>query len=153
MHCGSARCQTLAELDLHTLSVQVKTARWADLSDESSDESDESEEGAAEAPLTQEQLEAGIASGMVTGLASSLEGGIDTDATLELRKSGGTSTQAATPQLFTVLEQQAAPPAEGLAAVGHTYRVPDGPGAAAGAAGGAARKRCAPAVWRSVAPA
>lgn len=70
---------------------------------------------------------------MITGLASSLDGGIDTDATLELRKQSGTST-GATPALYTVLPQQEARMQEGsLATVGHTYKVPD-------AAGG--RKRC-----------
>jgi hypothetical protein len=87
--------------------------------------------------LTQEQLEQGIASGMMTGLASSFEGGIVTDASLELRKASGTATAGATPALYTVLEQQDVSGAEGLVAVGHTYRMP---GHQPGDAG---RKRCA----------
>ena len=133
-HCGWRDAQAHSAL-------QVKTARWADLTDDESSESEEDSDEAVEEPLTQEQLEQGIASGMVTGLASSLEGGIDTDATLELRKAGGTSTAGATPALFTVLEQQQAGPQEGLAAVGHTYRLPDAPKTTSAAA---AKKRCSP---------
>lgn len=124
--------------------VQVKAARWGDLTEDESSEEESSDEEGDVAPLTQEQLEQGMASGAVTGLASSLEGGVDTEATLELRKQGGTSTAGATPALFTVLEQQEAAPAAGLNAVGHTYRVPGGETEeAAGSGGGAARKRCA----------
>lgn len=126
--------------------MQVKTAHWGDLTDDESSDSDVSSDDAApEAPLTQEQLEAGIASGVITGLASSLEGGIDTEATLELRKQSGTSTGGPTPALFTVLEQQQAGPSAGLSAVGHTYRVPDAQGAQqpSAGAGPAGRRRCA----------
>lgn len=90
--------------------------------------------------MTQEQLEQGIASGMVTGLASSLtEAGIGTDQTLDMRKASGTSTSGPTPALYTVLEQQKAPSSDGLAAVDHTYKVPGGQRPA----NAAARKRCA----------
>lgn len=88
--------------------------------------------------LTEEQLDQGIASGMMTGLASSLEAGISTDASLDMRKSGGTSTADPAPALYTVLEQQdTAAAAEGLAAVGHTYKMPS----SARPANAAARKR------------
>lgn len=89
--------------------------------------------------MTQEQLEQGIASGMVTGLASSLtEGGIGTDQTLDMRKASGTSTSGPTPTLYTVLEQEKAPASDGLAAVDHTYKVPG----SQRPANAATRKRC-----------
>lgn len=90
--------------------------------------------------LTEEQLDQGIASGMMTGLASSLEAGISTDASLDMRKSGGTSTAGPAPALYTVLEQEeTAAAAEGLSAVGHTYKIPN----SARPANAAARKRYA----------
>jgi splicing factor 3B subunit 2 len=123
--------------------VQIKLLKWGELEeedDESSDE-EEQEEEEAEPAMTQEQLEQGIASGMVTGLASSLtEAGIGTDQTLDMRKASGTSTSGPTPALYTVLEQQKAPATDGLAAVDHTYKVPG----SQRPANASTRKRCAP---------
>jgi splicing factor 3B subunit 2 len=109
-----------------SLWLQAKLRRWGELEEEEESSEEESSEEEPEVPLTQEQVEQGIASGMMTGLASSLEGGIDTNATLELRKASGTATTGATPALYTVLEQQEAGLTEGLAATGHTYKIVEG---------------------------
>lgn len=121
----------------------MKLQRWGELEEEdeeSSEEEAESEADEGEPAMTQEQLEQGIASGMVTGLASSLtEAGIGTDQTLDMRKaSSGTSTSGPAPALYTVLEQQKAPATDGLAAVDHTYKMPS----SARPANASARKRC-----------
>ena len=126
--------------------LQVKLRKWGELEeeDEESSEEEEEEPEEAEPAITQEQLEQGIASGMVTGLASSLtEAGIGTDQTLDMRKASGTSTSGPTPALYTVLEQQKAPSTDGLAAVDHTYKVPG----SQRPANAAARKRCATALF------
>eukprot|EP00892_Ulva_mutabilis_P010184 jgi/Ulvmu1/7538/UM037_0082.1 len=120
------------------LDEAVKTQRWGELEDDDEESSESEEEEPEEPVLTEEQLDQGIASGMMTGLSSSLEAGISTDASLEMRKSGGASTAGPAPALYTVLEQEdTAAAAEGLSAVGHTYKMPN----AARPANAAARKR------------
>ena len=124
----------------------MKQRRWGDLEEEESSEEEESDED--EETLTGEQLEQGIASGMLTGIASTLPSGIETDHTLDLRKGGGTTTTSGqTPQLFQVLQEQKASASDtGLMAAGHTYAMPE----AARSADPAARKRYAPSRVASV---